>query len=1138
MAEKKLKKQVKNEAEKASYSAKDIQVLEGLEPVRKRPGMYIGTTGPEGLHHLIYEVVDNGIDESLAGFAKNIEVTFLTGNRIRVSDDGRGIPTDIHPTKKKSALEIAATTLHAGGKFGSDTYKVSGGLHGVGLSVVNALSKWMKIEVHRKPDVFMQEYKIGKPLSSVKKIGSTKKTGTIVTFEPDPGIFKEINFDIETILNHLRQQAYLTKGVKITIKDERTPLVVKENTYTSDYTFYFEGGIISYVDFLNHGEETKHKNIFYAGKEANGSGIFVEISLQYIEELTSREMAFANNIHTVEGGTHITGFRAALTRILNDYARKNGFLKEKEDNLSGEDVREGLTAVISVKLREPQFEGQTKAKLGTPEARNAVEAVMNSEFADWLERNPNDARAVLEKVILASKARMAAKAARETVLRKGALEGMTLPGKLADCSSRDASESELFIVEGDSAGGCFSGDTKIALLDGRKISFKELVAEHESGKQNFCYTIQKEGTIGVSEIKNPRITKKDVKVIKIILDNKEEIVCTPDHKFMLRDGSYKEAKNLTKLDSLMPLYRRVSKVGGRITIDGYEMVVDPAKKQWIFTHMLSDKYNLKFGVYSEADGPHRHHIDFRKRNNNPTNLVRLSSETHLKIHQDIANTVLRSPEVLEKLRRIRQTPEFKNKIRQSMLKIRDLLSSRAKKQWENKEYKKFMVSKFLEFYNSNAEYRIKNNKLLNALQKQYWSKDENRKSQSLRTSSYYQAHPEDVGQRSAEAIKQWQDPNLRSWRSGKTKEQWTNEFRAKRKDAYSRTYLNKALDVLHKIYKETGAVDFTRYQLVRKRTNNKNLIKPETIAARFFNGDLKSLREAAKHYNHKIKRIEFLEERMNVYDLEVPGTHNFALASGVFVHNSSKQARNRHTQAILPLRGKILNVEKARLDKMLASQEIRALIIAMGTAIAEEFDLSKLRYHKIVIMTDADVDGAHIRTLLLTLFYRYFPQIIAGGHLYIAQPPLYKIQKGTKIHYAYNDVEKGKILEQLRREAGIKLKTKSPKAKADTGWEISTVDGVSVETGAEGSVMEGNGEAPAEDKISGVTIQRYKGLGEMNPEQLWETTLNPANRLLLQVSVKDAQMADKIFDVLMGSDVLPRKKFIQTHAKSVQNLDI
>ena len=698
-----------------SYTAKDIQVLEGLEPVRKRPGMYIGSTGPDGLHHLIWEVFDNSLDEAMAGHATNIEVALLTDNKVRVTDDGRGIPTDIHPKLKKSALELAATTLHAGGKFGGDAYKVSGGLHGVGLSVVNALSTWMKAEVYRKPDIFAQEYKVGKPMGAVKKVGKTDRTGTTITFQPDPEIFKEINFDLNSILNHLRQQAYLTKGVKITVKDERNPIVAvrpenkKETVYTSDYTFYFEGGIVSYVKYLNRNDETKHSNTFYAAKELNN--VYVEVAMQYVDELESKEVGFANNIHTTEGGTHITGFRSAITRTLNDYARKNGFIKEKDDNLSGEDVREGLTAIVSVKIKsqELQFEGQTKSKLGNTEARTAVETVINTEFADWLDQNPNDARGILEKVLLASKARLAAKAARETVLRKGALEGMTLPGKLSDCSSRDATESELFIVEGDSAGG------------------------------------------------------------------------------------------------------------------------------------------------------------------------------------------------------------------------------------------------------------------------------------------------------------------------------------------------------------------------------------------------------------------------------------------------SSKQGRNRRTQAILPLKGKILNVEKARMDKMLAHQEIRALIIALGTAVSEEFDISRLRYHKIVIMTDADVDGSHIRTLLLTLFYRYFPKIIEAGHLYIAQPPLYKIQKSGKINYAYTEAEKETILSEFRRAAGLsdtqigKTKTaKSKKLEAQLGdWEVTAIEDGSSEVGE--SMTEA---VESTEKIAGVSIQRYKGLGEMNPEQLWETTLDPENRVLLQVNVKDAAEADKIFDVLMGSDVLPRKKFIQTHAKSVTNLDI
>lgn len=706
-----------------TYSAKDIQVLEGLEPVRKRPGMYIGSTGPEGLHHLIWEVFDNSLDEAMAGHADSIEVVLMSDNIVRVSDNGRGIPTDIHPKLKKSALELAATTLHAGGKFDSGAYKVSGGLHGVGLSVVNALSTWMKAEVHRKPDLFMQEYKVGKPLAPVKKVGKTDKTGTVITFQPDASIFTTTEFDLLTVLNHLRQQAYLTKGVKIKVTDERNPVEYSDKSSNKkrvdypEHTFYFEGGIISYVSFLNRNDEVKNSNVFYAGKDIpTGTGdnqMFVEVALQYVEELTSRELSFANNIHTTEGGSHLTGFRSSLTRILNDYARKNGFLKEKDDNLSGEDVREGLTAIISVKLREPQFEGQTKSKLGTPDARAAVETLMNTEFSDWLERNPNEARSVLEKVILASKARLAAKAARDTVLRKGVLDGLTLPGKLADCSSKDPTESEIFIVEGDSAGG------------------------------------------------------------------------------------------------------------------------------------------------------------------------------------------------------------------------------------------------------------------------------------------------------------------------------------------------------------------------------------------------------------------------------------------------SSKSARDRRTQAILPLKGKILNVEKARLDKMLASQEIRTLIIALGTAIAEEFDIEKLRYHKVIIMTDADVDGSHIRTLLLTLFYRYFPELIKGGYLYIAQPPLYKISKSGKAYYAYNNAEKEKILSQFRSAAEQKeteskkkaVKGKKEETKTANGWSVESLDGA---TEQEGLAAESDIEAAPiiDGKISGVSIQRYKGLGEMNPDQLHETTLNPENRILLQVEMKDAEQADHIFDVLMGSDVLPRKKFIQTHAKSVQNLDV
>src|SRR3989344_3734358 len=633
-----MAKKEDKESPQPSYSAKDIFVLEGLEPVRKRPGMYIGGTGLDGLHHLIWEVFDNSLDEAMGGHANHIDVILHEGNRISIKDNGRGIPVDKHKQTGVSALETVLTTLHAGGKFGGDSYKVSTGLHGVGVSVVNALSSYLRVEVNRDGGVYEQEYQRGKPKKAVKKIGPSKTHGTMVTFEPDPEIFKEIVWDWDRVLTRLRQQAYLTRGVLINIHDERSKLA-------PSHTFYFEGGILSYVNFLNRHEEPIHSNVFYAGKEYEK--MMVEVALQYTNTIQGHELSFANNVHTLEGGSHLTGFRPSITRVLNDYARKNGFIKEKEDNLTGEDVREGLTVVVSVRLQEAQFEGQTKAKLGTPEARTAVETVFGTEFADWLERNPSDGRALMGKVILAAKARMAAKAARDTVIRKGALEGFTLPGKLADCSSKNPEESEIFIVEGESAGG------------------------------------------------------------------------------------------------------------------------------------------------------------------------------------------------------------------------------------------------------------------------------------------------------------------------------------------------------------------------------------------------------------------------------------------------SSKQGRNRRTQAILPLKGKILNVEKSRIDKMLASEEIRALVVAMGTAIADEFDISKLRYHKIVIMTDADVDGAHIRTLLLTLFYRYYPKLIEKGHLYIAQPPLYQIRKSGAVQYVYSDAEKEKVLAKMQKDAKPE---KPAKQEIANGFEVTKLDKEE--------------EKPEEEKkITGVAIQRYKGLGEMNPDQLWETTMNPENRV-------------------------------------------
>ena len=691
MADKKTK-------ETGSYGADDISVLEGLEPVRKRPGMYIGGTGIEGLHHLVWEIFDNSRDEAMGGFCNEIEVVLLPDNKIRVTDNGRGIPVGLHSKTKVSALETVMTTLHAGGKFGGEGYKVSGGLHGVGASVVNALSSYTQVMVHREGGVHMQEYSQGKKKAAVKKIRSSKLNGTITTFRPDTEIFKDLVFSWDTIVNHLRGQAYLVKGLRIRVIDAReyTGKLDLEDTYwLSDlgldlpsYSFYFEGGLVSLVRYYNQSQKPIHENIFYVEKE--DGDVFAEVALQYTDDMSAKIVAYANNIYNPEGGTHITGFKMALTRTLNTYAKKENYIKEADGAFTGDDVLEGLTVVVSVKLREIQFEGQTKGKLGSPEAQGAVATVFGEAFSAFLEEHPDDAKAIVNKVILAVRARKAAKAAKDSVLRKGAMEGMTLPGKLADCQTKSAEEAEVFIVEGDSAGG------------------------------------------------------------------------------------------------------------------------------------------------------------------------------------------------------------------------------------------------------------------------------------------------------------------------------------------------------------------------------------------------------------------------------------------------TAKMGRDRRTQAILPLRGKILNIERARLDKMLASEQIRNLVVAMGTAIGDTFDISKLRYHKIIIATDADVDGAHIRTLILTLLYRYFRPLIDGGYIYIAQPPLYKIKKGKEVFYAYSDEEKHKITGVQDEDLDEMIK----RAEEDGAGEQEG------DEEAEEVVEKG-----AKAKTPKMHVQRYKGLGEMNSEELWETTMDPARRILRQVAITDAAEADRIFDMLMGSEVAPRKSFIQTHAHTA-DIDI
>ncbi|MBS3153338.1 DNA topoisomerase (ATP-hydrolyzing) subunit B [Candidatus Woesearchaeota archaeon] len=1056
----------------SSYQAENIQVLKGLEAVRKRPSMYVGDTGQRGLHHLIYEVLDNSIDEALAGYCNTIKVIVHKDGSVTVGDNGRGIPVDIHKGENKSALEVVMTILHAGGKFDKKNYQVSGGLHGVGISVVNALSKLLIVQVKRDGKIYQQTYSKGLRTSEVEVVGETKETGTVVTFYPDEEIFQEVDFKYSILSTRLKELAFLNNNIKIEVLDERNG---------KSESFQYEGGIKNFVESLNLGKQALHPVIYFNNN--SNEKVQVEVAMQYNNSYVETTHSFVNMIHTTEGGTHEEGWRTALTRVVNEYIKKN---KLTDIKLTGEDTREGLSAIISIRVPEPQFEGQTKTKLGNSDVKGIVSSIVYDKLGIFFEENPGIARLIVQKIVDAAKSREAARKAKELTRRKSALESGNLPGKLADCQERDPSKAEIFIVEGDSAGGCFSEDTNIALTDGRKLSFKELVKEDKEGKKNYCYTILKDGIIGIEEIKHPRITRKDAEVVKIVLDNNEEIVCTPDHLFMLRDGSYENAINLENKDSLMPLNRKVSERGGRITIDGYEMVLNPKDHRWIFTHMIADQYNLRKKIYDGSIGPDKHHIDFNKLNNNPDNITRMDKEEHMEYHRKLVKRNLHTKKVFDKLRELKRTKEFREMMSKRMKQpeTRVILSKQAKGQWRNPEYKEFMKNKFLEFYNSNEKYRKENNERLNREQKKYWSKEENKKIRAEKVKEYFGRNPELRLNYSKLARKQWGDKELLKWRSEKTKKQWTSEFRKKRKEIYNKTYFKNTIELLKQLYDKK---ELKRYDEVRIETNNKNLLRLDTFTERFFDDESEML-NAVKNYNHKIKRIERLNEKRDVYDIEVPHTHNFALASGVFVHNSAKSGRSRETQAVLPLWGKMLNVEKARIDKVFGNEKLQPLILALGAGIGEDYNIEKIRYHKVIIMADADVDGSHISTLLMTFFYRYMKPLISKGYLYIAMPPLFKIRKGKEEIYVYNETERDKVLDQIGRD--------------------------------------------------GVTIQRYKGLGEMNPDQLWETTLNPENRTLKQVTIDDAAAADQMFSILMGEEVEPRRKFIFEHSHEVKNLDI
>jgi DNA gyrase subunit B len=1067
------------------YTSADFQYLEGLEPVRNMPAMYIGGVDKTGLHHLVWEIVDNAVDEYINGFADEIKVILhKSGDALSVVDSGRGIPVDPHPKYKIPGLELILTKLHAGAKFGeSDAYFRTGGRHGVGSSVVNALSRKLVATVRRDGFEWQQTFKRGKPTTELNQLRPFRGHGTTMYFEPDPEIFKTTYFDPDLIRQRLEDMAYVHSGLKIVFEREDTK---------DSFDLSHPGGIPEFLDRLvkETGRDPVTETAFTLARD---NGEKMEVALRWTEATDEVFRSYANGIRTAAGGTHENGFKGAIVKAVRNYIETHS-IKTKDVTITAEDIREGAVGIVSVFLRKPDFQGQTKEKLLNPDMTAAVDGWMRPALEAWLNSNRSAADQIIGRIVLAARARAASRQAVDEVKRKSSgSRRLNLPGKLADCSVKSREDSELFLVEGDSAGGCFAGDTQVALADGRNLTFEAIVEEQARGIEHFCYTIRNDGKIGLERFINARKTRADAEVVRVTLDNNEQILCTPDHLFMVPGGAYRQADQLAG-DSLQPLYRKLSDMTEPgITIDGYEMVWDHQSQQWLFTHMLADWYNRWQGVYPKDAGEHCHHLDFNKRNNNPTNLLRLSKEDHLALHCEHVARTLHRPDVIEKCRLLRQTVEFRASMSERMKRTetRHILSENARAQWEDDEYKSYMMEKWLAFYESNEEYQQQNAQQLFEAQERYWSSEENREVQAERVRRHFEEHPEARAALAALAKIEWEDEELLAWRREKTRQQWTPSFRAKRKAALHRTYFRKTIAALRDFLDQDGLINLTAYDEHRRATRDKTLLRFQTFCKRYFSDDPQAALTAVRNFNHRIVRVERLSNRLDVYDAEVPGTHNFALASGVFVHNSAKQGRDNKRQAVLPLRGKILNAEGLALGKVLNNQELKDLVTALGTSVGEKFDLSGLRYGKIILLMDADADGNHITTLILAFFFRHMTELIRKGHVYLAQPPLYRINVGKETYWARDDAHKEEILAGLRSNAKVE-------------------------------------------------VSRFKGLGEMDADELKATTLDPKKRTLLQVRIDSNLEADKVFVELLGKDPQHRYRFIMEQAvrAAVEDLDV